>query len=197
MKRQEAAIIPTKWGKYNMIAYATDAGEKMPHIIMVHEGYNAKERVLLRIHSECLTGDLFASKRCDCGEQLERAMELTSAQGGIVIYLRQEGRGIGILNKLKAYNLQDQGLNTIDANTHLGFQADARTYEVVLQVLRDLGVKKIDLLTNNPLKLEVFKNTEFDARRVPIEIPAHKTNLSYLKTKKDKMGHLLQNSLLD
>jgi len=129
MKRQTATIIPTKWGKFRMIAYAKSETETMPHLAMVHENFDQGSPVYLRMHSECLTGDLFTSKRCDCGEQLDAAMKLAAEKGGVVLYLRQEGRGIGLINKLEAYNIQDTGVNTIDANTHLGLDVDSRRYE--------------------------------------------------------------------
>lgn len=197
MIKQVEAVMPTKWGNFNMLAYADDSGNLMPHIVMVARDFDPSQRVLVRIHSECLTGDLFGSKRCDCGEQLEKSLQLTNQEKGIIIYLRQEGRGIGIINKLKAYNLQDQGFDTIDANTHLGFEPDERDFSMVIQILKELGVQKINLLTNNPLKLEVFDNSGIDAKRVALEIPSHQENFGYLKTKKDKMGHLLNESLPD
>ena len=193
MKRQSEALLPTPQGNFNMIAYAEDAADPMPHLALVSERLETDGPVLVRIHSECITGDLFGSKRCDCGEQLEKSLELTAELGGIVIYLRQEGRGIGIINKLKAYQLQDQGLNTIDANLHLGLEIDARHYDIAIQMLEDLGVTTIDLLTNNPLKLDAFAHSSVRVRsRLPLHIPAQKENYQYLKTKKDDMGHWLK-----
>jgi GTP cyclohydrolase II len=163
----------------------------MPHLALVHENFDTNQPVLVRIHSECITGDLFGSKRCDCGEQLDRALELTAAKGGIVLYLRQEGRGIGLINKLKAYNLQDNGLNTMDANVHLGLEVDARQYDVAIKMLELLGVKKIRLLTNNPEKIEAFESSKITiVERVPLIIEPNEDNLSYLKTKADDMGHM-------
>ncbi len=195
IKKQVEAVIPTPFGSFNMLAFSDDKDEKMPHIVMAHPHFDAKDWVLVRLHSECFTGDLFGSKRCDCGEQLERALELAMQQQGLVVYLRQEGRGIGIINKLKAYNLQDKGLDTIDANTHLGFEPDERTYEEAIAILKSLGLSKIKLLTNNPLKVEALNTSGLEVERVPLEIAAQKENFAYLKTKKDKMGHMLQNSL--
>lgn len=186
-------MIPTPWGVFRMIAFAMDESDWMPHIAMVHEDYNPKEPVLTRVHSECITGDLFGSRRCDCGEQLAKAMEMTAKEGGIVLYLRQEGRGIGIINKLKAYNLQDLGLNTIDANVHLGLEVDARQYGVAIEMLQALNVSQIKLLTNNPDKIEAFENSPIKIlKRVPIIIDPNDDNLGYLKTKAESMGHLFR-----
>lgn len=192
MKRLSEAEMPMPQGKFNMIAYAYQQQEKMPHFAMVAEHIDVSKPVMVRIHSECVTGDLFGSKRCDCGEQLDKALQLTAEYGGVVIYLRQEGRGIGIINKLKAYQLQDEGLNTIDANIHLGLDVDARQYDIAIEILKDLGIKTIDLLTNNPKKIEAIENSDIEIRkRLAIDIPAKKENYGYLKTKKDAMGHLL------
>ena len=191
MKRYSEANMPLQWGTFKMITYADKAGEPMPHIALVSKKMNPKKTVLVRIHSECLTGDLFGSKRCDCGEQLDQSMEMMAQQGGVVLYLRQEGRGIGIINKLKAYQLQDKGLNTIDANTHLGLAVDSRDYQIAIQMLHDLGITSIDLLTNNPLKLAAIKASDIKVRkRVPLIIPAKAENKGYLQTKKEEMGHL-------
>ncbi|MCL4154461.1 UNVERIFIED_CONTAM: hypothetical protein GTU68_057808 [Idotea baltica] len=147
--------------------------------------------MLVRIHSECITGDLFGSTRCDCGEQLQESMKIMSTRGGMILYLRQEGRGIGIIDKLKAYNLQDEGADTIDANTMLGHEADARTYEIAIQILSDLGIDQIDLITNNPEKIDAFQNSSITVRnRIPMVITPRKENEKYLKTKETLMGHL-------
>ncbi|MCB0644737.1 MAG: GTP cyclohydrolase II [Phaeodactylibacter sp.] len=192
MKRQGAALIPTPWGKFNMIAYADQAEAPMPHLAMVHEDFDTTVPTLVRIHSECMTGDLFGSKRCDCGEQLEKSLEMTGQEKGIIIYLRQEGRGIGLINKLKAYELQDKGMNTIDANTHLGLEIDARTYEAAIKMLEDLGVKAVRLLTNNPLKAEAVEKSSLKLiERVPLLIKPGEGNKLYLKTKQELMGHFL------
>ena len=193
MKRQADATLPTSWGNFNMIAYADSEEEKMPHLAMVHEDFSAEKTILVRIHSECITGDLFHSHRCDCGEQLDTAMRMAAKEGGMVLYLRQEGRGIGLINKLKAYNIQDTGVNTADANTHLGLEVDARHYDIAIEMLEDLGVKKIKLLTNNPLKIEAIENSSIQIiDRVPLIIPPKKENKGYLKTKADLMGHLFK-----
>lgn len=191
-RKQAEAVIPTKYGNFNMIAFSKNESDWMPHLALVHEKTNLDQPVLIRIHSECITGDLFGSHRCDCGEQLEKALQLTSENGGIVIYLRQEGRGIGIINKLKAYNLQDEGYDTIDANVHLGLDIDARDYKEAFRMLQILGVKRIVLLTNNPDKIEAIENSSIElVSRKPLEIPSKKENEAYLHTKKKLMGHLL------
>ena len=191
MKKQAEALMPTPWGNFYMSAYADEASDPMPHIALVHVDANPDAPVLTRIHSECMTGDLFSSKRCDCGEQLHRALELAAEKGGAVIYLRQEGRGIGIINKLKAYNLQDEGLNTADANAHLGLPIDSRHYNLAEEILLDLGIKSIHLLTNNPLKIKAMQASKIKVEsRVPLIIEAGKENEFYLKTKADLMGHL-------
>lgn len=192
-KRQAEAMIPTPWGNFRMLAYAQSETEWMPHLALVHEDYVEGEPTVVRIHSECITGDLFASKRCDCGEQLSMALHIAAEKGGIVLYLRQEGRGIGIINKLKAYQLQDEGLNTIDANLHLGLEVDARQYDIAMQMLKDLGVTKVHLLTNNPNKLDAFESSPIEIlSRVPIITQPSDENAAYLKTKQLDMGHLFK-----
>lgn len=189
--RQAEALIPTPWGNFRMLAYATSDTEWMPHIALVHEGYVAGQPALIRMHSECITGDLFGSKRCDCGPQLHLAFEKIAVEKGVLLYLRQEGRGIGIINKLKAYQLQDQGLNTIDANLHLGLEVDARQYDIAVAMLQDIGVQEVDLLTNNPTKIDALEQSDIEIRsRQPIIIPPHAQNEGYLKTKQEDMGHL-------
>ena len=186
MKRQAATTIPTKWGVFKMIAYAASKTEAMPHLAMVHEDFDKNSSVHLRIHSECLTGDLFTSKRCDCGQQLSAAMEMAASNGGVVIYLRQEGRGIGLINKMEAYNIQDTGVNTADANTHLGFDVDSRHYEDAITIMEDLQIKSIHLITNNPLKIEAIEKSNIEvASRVPLIIKPIKENRDYLKTKNE------------
>lgn len=191
LKRQAEALIPTPWGNFRMLAYAEEEGDWMPHLALVHENYRPGAPVCLRLHSECITGDLFGSKRCDCGEQLDLALTTVAQQGGILLYLRQEGRGIGIINKLKAYQLQDQGLNTIDANLHLGLEVDARQYDIAMAMLTDLEVSQVHLLTNNPDKMQAFESGPIEIlSRVPLIIPPQDENASYLKTKQLDMGHL-------
>ncbi len=191
LKRQAEALIPTPWGNFRMLAYAESEEEWMPHIALVHEDYKEGKPTLIRLHSECITGDLFGSKRCDCGEQLHYALEHIAEEKGILLYLRQEGRGIGIINKLKAYQLQDQGLNTIDANLHLGLEVDARQYDIGISMLQDLGVKQVHLLTNNPEKVDALDQSVIEViSRQPIIISPHDENAGYLRTKQEDMGHL-------
>jgi len=193
MQRQVKAFLPTDWGNFNIIAYASSPDDLTPHVALVHENLDTSKPVLVRIHSECMTGDVFHSRRCDCGEQLDRALELAAEQGGVVIYLRQEGRGIGLINKLKAYNLQDKGFDTATANTHLGFEVDARQYGLAVEILHDLGIQRIRLLTNNPLKIEALGHSGIEVvSREPLIIEPKKENAAYLRTKRELMGHLLK-----
>lgn len=164
----------------------------MPHLALVADGFDPARPVPVRIHSECLTGDVLGSRRCDCGEQLDTALRIAAERGGVVVYLRQEGRGIGLINKLKAYNLQDLGLNTAEANTHLGFDVDARQYEAAVLILQDLDIQQIELITNNPDKVEALRRSPIEVvGRIPVVIPANDDNRDYLQTKQDLMGHLL------
>ncbi len=190
--KEAEARIPTDWGEFRMLAFKSDASNYAPHIVMVHPEMDPSDVVTMRIHSECLTGDLFHSQRCDCGEQLNQGMKTIAKEKGLLVYMRQEGRGIGIINKLKAYNKQDEGLNTIEANEALGLEVDGRRYDEVIRILESLGVTKVNLLTNNPLKLQAVRlsNIELVERR-PIEIEPHSKNSGYLTTKKEEMGHLL------
>ena len=192
MRRQAEAPIPTRYGQFRLIAYADQATERMPHLAFVAEGFDPAHPVAVRIHSECMTGDVFGSRRCDCGEQLDASLRIAAERGGVVIYLRQEGRGIGLINKLKAYNLQDLGLNTADANTHLGFDVDARQYGCAVFILQDLGIQEIELITNNPDKVEAMRRSPIRVlRRIPLVIPLTADNRDYLHTKQDLMGHFL------
>jgi 3,4-dihydroxy 2-butanone 4-phosphate synthase/GTP cyclohydrolase II len=191
--RRAEALIPTPYGDFRMIAYAGHDDDYSPHIALVHPQMDPDGEVIVRLHSECITGDLFGSKRCDCGEQLDRSLRLAQAGRGVVIYLRQEGRGIGIINKLKAYQLQDQGLDTIEANVHLGLEVDARHYGVAQGILQDLGIERVQLLTNNPLKMDAFSEGPIEVvRRLPIVIDPVKENEAYLRTKLTGMGHWLR-----
>ncbi len=185
-------ILPTKYGEFDMYAYTSEFKD-FPHIVLVSKSWDSKTEPIVRIHSECMTGDLFASNRCDCGEQLNFSMKHISQKGGIILYLRQEGRGIGIVNKMKAYNLQDQGYDTVEANLKLGFHQDARDYSIVVEILKDLEVNSLKLMTNNPLKIKaLIENGIKVTDRVPIQIEAHDGNRDYLQTKKNQMGHLLE-----
>lgn len=193
VKKQAEALIPTSWGNFRMIAFSEREEEWMPHLALVHEHCDTSQPVLTRIHSECITGDLFGSRRCDCGEQLHKALEMAAEQKGAVLYLRQEGRGIGIINKLKAYNLQDRGLNTIDANIHLGLEVDARQYNIAIEMLEALGISRIHLLTNNPEKIEALENSHIEVvSRIPLVMEPKKENFNYLKTKQEELGHLFK-----
>lgn len=192
LQRQAETPLPTPYGSFQIIAYADEENNPMPHIAMVNEKTDVSQPVLVRIHSECMTGDVFGSLRCDCGEQLHEAMRKIGEEGGIVIYLRQEGRGIGLINKMKAYNLQDEGFNTAEANLHLGFEIDARDYDIAIRMLKDLGVRSIKLMTNNPEKVDSFLKSGIDLiDRVPLEIKPQQENYQYLQTKQTVMGHMI------
>jgi len=184
--------IPTRHGEF-ILHYYTNSIDKKEHVALVKGEVANKERVPVRIHSECFTGDVLGSRRCDCGEQLDLALHLISqAESGVLIYLRQEGRGIGLLKKLQAYNLQDQGMDTVDANIHLGHLADEREYSIAALILESLGIKSIQLMTNNPKKIDELKKLGIDVSgRIPVEVQAHDDNLDYLKTKANKMAHML------
>ncbi|HSV97155.1 MAG TPA: bifunctional 3,4-dihydroxy-2-butanone-4-phosphate synthase/GTP cyclohydrolase II [Spirochaetota bacterium] len=192
VRRVSEAQLPTDFGDFKIFAYETDV-DSATHVAMVKGDVTGRENVLIRVHSECLTGDVFGSLRCDCGSQLHRALEMVNAEGvGVVLYMRQEGRGIGLGNKLKAYHLQEQGLDTVEANIKLGFPADLRDYGIGAQILVDLGLHTIRLITNNPKKVIGLEGYGLEiVGRVPLEIPPVKENLSYLRTKKEKMGHIL------
>lgn len=192
IKKEVSVNLPTEWGDFQMIAY-TQVNNGENHIALVKGTWEPDEPVLVRVHSSCVTGDIFGSCRCDCGPQLHRAMEMINKEGkGVIVYMNQEGRGIGLVNKLKAYNLQENGFDTVTANIKLGFKMDQRDYGVGAQILRSLGISKMRLMTNNPKKragligygLEVVDN-------VPIEIAPNPHNVAYLKTKRDKMDHAI------
>ena len=192
LKNQVETILPTDWGNFKIIAYSEDENDWMPHIVLIHENTDFTKSIPVRFHSECLTGDIFHSKKCECGKQLHSAMAYFEENGGILIYLRQEGRNIGIINKLKAYKLQEQGKNTVEANLELGFSADSRTFDEVIEILNDLKVTSIYLLTNNPDKVALFDNSSIQLMgRIPIEIKASEESKGYLKTKKEFFKHLL------
>ena len=188
----EKVVLPTKFGVFDM--YAFDSGlEYSPHIVMIKENTLLTEKVLLRIHSECITGDLLGSMTCDCGLQFDQSMTKISqeAEGGILIYLRQEGRGIGILNKMKAYQIQQQRkLDTQQANIALGFQDDLRKYEIAIEILHFFKVSSVRLMTNNPLKIDVFKDTGIACQRIPLHTVQTSHNKFYMRTKYAKMNHL-------
>jgi GTP cyclohydrolase II len=180
----EVANLPSRFGNFKVKAFKEGQKE---HLVIYKEPL--EEVPIVRVHSECLTGDAIGSLKCDCRDQLEYALNLAQKTNGMVIYLRQEGRNIGLLNKINAYALQDKGLNTVEANHQLGFRADERTYEVVTYILHHFGIKKIQLLTNNPDKINSISDIEI-VKRVPIIMKSNKYNEDYLETKKDEMGHL-------
>ena len=187
----EGINFPTKYSKdFKLMAYGTTIDDNI-HFALIHKKSNL-ENALVRVHSECFTGETLKSERCDCGRQLEIAMNNIAKEKGILLYMRQEGRGIGLLNKLKAYKLQDAGMDTVEANKHLGFEADLRDYGIGAQILKDIGVKKIRLLTNNPKKIVGLEGYGIEiTERIPLTTKPNKFNRAYLETKKKKMGHLL------
>lgn len=185
--------LPTQNGEFVLHYYQNNQDNK-EHLALVKGNVFEQENVPVRVHSECLTGDVFGSRRCDCGEQLTRAMQFVEKSGcGVVLYLRQEGRGIGLFHKLQAYNLQDNGLDTVDANLALGHLADEREYDIAAAILNDLNIRSVALLTNNPAKIDALKSLGINVTmRLPLEITANEDNVDYLKTKAVKMAHLLK-----
>jgi len=192
-KNAEYSSLPTSFGAFNIKTYKSYP-DGIEHVVLQKGKLNKNTKTpIVRVHSECLTGEVFKSSRCDCGEQLEMALEkISECEYGLLIYLRQEGRGIGFTNKLKAYSLQDQGLDTVDANIHLGYSADPRNFSVASEILRDLNVSKIELMTNNPKKIQELEQAGIEIETIiPIQAEPKDENLEYLKTKKNRMGHLL------
>lgn len=187
--------IPTEWGTFNVSAWRsiTQDDDAHTHLALVMGDISGDEPVLVRVHSECFTGDVLGSLRCDCGPQLHTALKMIADEGrGVLLYMRQEGRGIGLLNKLRAYKLQDEGLDTVDANVALGFPPDMREYGTGAQILMDLGLKRIKLITNNPGKITGLEEYGIEiVERVPVLIPVNKFNEKYMSTKEHRMGHLL------
>ena len=187
------AMLPTAWGNFTIKTYV-DRLNSETHVALIQGDMNPEKPILVRVHSQCLTGDTFGSCKCDCGNQLQQAMQLITNEGhGVLLYLlNQEGRGIGLINKIRAYKLQEEGLDTIEANLKLGFKADQRDYGIGAQILNDLGLKKLKLITNNPTKYIALSGYGLEiVDRIPIEIKANQVNIDYLKTKKERMGHLL------
>jgi 3,4-dihydroxy 2-butanone 4-phosphate synthase / GTP cyclohydrolase II len=191
VKREVEIQLPTEFGEFRAIGYSNLIDDK-EHVAIVKGEINPEEPTLVRVHSECLTGDVFGSYRCDCGPQLHAALRQIEQEGsGVLLYMRQEGRGIGLLNKMRAYKLQEQGYDTVEANEQLGFKADLREYGIGAQILRDLGIKKMRLLTNNPRKIKGLKGYDLEViDRVALQMEIRKENVNYLKTKHDKLGHL-------
>jgi GTP cyclohydrolase II len=187
--QSKIANLPTRYGTFDIKAYKDGSQE---HLAIMSKDFSEIETPIVRIHSECLTGDAIGSLKCDCNNQLDLALELISAQGGLVIYHRQEGRNIGLVNKINAYNLQDQGYNTVEANLKLGFKEDERDYKAVEYIFKDLGLKKMKLITNNPRKINFFENSGIEiVERIPAITKINKFNENYLQTKKNDLGHLL------
>lgn len=194
VRRGAETVLPTEFGgDFRLIVYENDV-DNHNHVALIKGEVDPEEPILVRVHSECLTGDVFGSRRCDCGIQLEKAMHMVEEAGkGVILYMQQEGRGIGLLNKIKAYALQDQGCDTVEANLRLGFKPDLRDYGLGAQMLADLGVKKMRLMTNNPTKIVGLEGYGLQViEQVPIVVEPCSTNLRYLKTKKEKMGHLYE-----
>ena len=192
VEKGEEVDMPTNYGHFRLIPFRQKSNG-LEHMALIKGEWREDEPILVRVHSSCMTGDILGSKRCDCGEQLHKSMQMIEQEGrGVIVYMQQEGRGIGLMNKIAAYKLQEQGLDTVDANVHLGFKPDERDYGCGAQILRMLGVQKMRLMTNNPVKrvglegygLEIVEN-------VPIETTPNEYNLRYLQTKKERMGHLL------
>ena len=196
--RKVRTRIPTDYGDFQL-CYYSNTQDKKEHLALFMGELSNNEPVLARIHSECFTGDVLGSRRCDCGEQLDKSLSVISQAGsGVLVYLRQEGRGIGLLEKLRAYNLQDGGLDTVDANLELGHEADARDYSLAALILSDLGVKSVQLITNNPGKIEALENSGIEVtERVSLDIAANPDNLSYLRTKAQRMNHILKIKTLE
>jgi len=192
IKIQAEANVPTDHGNFRMIAFSEESTDWMPHMAIIAENTDFSKPVNVRFHSECITGEVFHSQKCECGLQLDAAMKYMHENGGIIVYLRQEGRNIGIINKLKAYSLQEQGFDTVEANLKLGLPADDRNFSVAVEILKILNVENINLLTNNPEKVKFVEQSTINLNsRIPLQIPANDSSRGYLQTKKDYFGHLL------
>lgn len=198
IKLQAQANVPTDYGIFQMIAFSENVADWMPHIVLIAENTDFTKPVNVRFHSECITGEVFHSQKCECGQQLDAAMEYMQKNGGIIIYLRQEGRNIGIINKLKAYSLQEKGKDTVEANLALGLPVDDRDFLVAIDILNILNVSEINLLTNNPEKIKRVENSSIRlVKRIPLQIKSNKNSTNYLKTKKSYFGHLLDEENLN
>jgi GTP cyclohydrolase II len=192
LKLQAESNVPTQFGEFRMMAFSEDDKNWMPHMALIAKDTDLEKPTNVRIHSECITGEVFHSKKCECGEQLDSAMKYMQENGGIILYLRQEGRNIGIINKLKAYALQEKGLDTVQANLQLGLPADDRDFSVAIDMLEQIGVKSVNLMTNNPEKIKFIKDSNIGYNsRIPLQIKSNEASASYLKTKRDYFGHLL------
>lgn len=192
IKRIVDTQLPTEYGDFTIYAYGSSHNDKQPQVVLVNNATDFSAPVALRIHSECLTGDLFGSTKCDCGQQLQASLRYIAENGGLIIYLRQEGRGIGLINKLEAYRLQSTGLDTIEANVHLGFEPDERDYSMVIEILKDLNITSIDLITNNPDKIAAIEHSPIKLnKRIALPTLVKNENENYLSVKKNQMGHLL------
>lgn len=193
LKIQAESNIPTDFGLFRVYAFSEYEEDWNPHLVWVAENTDFSKTVNVRFHSECITGEVFHSRKCECGQQLDAAMNYISENGGIIIYLRQEGRNIGIINKLRAYALQEKGFDTVEANLQLGLPADGRNFDIAIEMLNLLNVKAINLLTNNPEKLKSLENSGIALhQRIPLEIESNEANENYLSKKKDYFGHLLE-----
>ena len=193
LKIQAESNVPTEYGEFRMIAFSESESDWMPHLAVVAKNTDFTKPVNVRFHSECITGEVFHSKKCECGQQLDAAMNFIYKNGGIIVYLRQEGRNIGIINKLKAYALQEKGFDTVEANLELGLPADDRNFDVAIEILNILKVKEVNLLTNNPQKLKFVTDSNIRLnKRIPLQMDSTKESEAYLKTKKDYFGHLLE-----
>lgn len=190
--QQAEAQLPTEWGVFTISAHTDDTGDYTPHFALKHPEMDVNQPVYVRVHSECITGDIFHSQKCDCGQQLAESMKIVAQNKGVLIYLRQEGRGIGIINKLKAYKHQEQGMDTIEANEALGLASDYRVYDVAAAILKSIGIKKVRLITNNPDKISGLNRDGIEVvERIPLIIAPNQDSAGYLETKEKQMGHLL------
>lgn len=198
LKKQAEANIPTDYGLFRMVAFSEQESDWMPHIALIAKNTDFSKPVNVRFHSECITGEVFHSRKCECGQQLDYAMQYMQRYGGVIVYLRQEGRNIGIINKLKAYSLQEEGLDTVEANIKLGLPADDRDFDIAIEILNFLNIKEVNLLTNNPEKLKFVENSSIKLNaRIPLQIDATEENKDYLKVKKTYFGHLLEDEIND